>query len=148
MNKFIKDQPVRLAHLEEAEKLLEEGDIQTSFDMENMYFQIKINEQFRKYLGCAIISPEGEEAYFQFNVLIYGLKSAVHAVTRLTRPLVKKANLIGIRMSIYIDDGKVLGKSKKECESNLKKVLNIAEAAGWKINREKQSTQLLKQYTI
>ena len=105
--------------------------------MENMYFQIKVKEQFRKYLGCAITSPEGEEVYFQFNVLIYGLKSAVHAVTRLTRPLVKKANLMGIRMSIYIDDGKILGRSKKECEFNLKKVLNIAEAAGWKINREK-----------
>ena len=33
VNKFIKDQPVRLAHLEEAEKLLEEGDYQTVYSI-------------------------------------------------------------------------------------------------------------------
>ena len=140
VNKFIEDQPVRLANLEEAEKLLEEADYQTSFDMENMYFQIEVKKMFQKYFGCAIMSPEGEQIYFQFKVLVYGLKSAVYAVTKLTRPLVKKANLLGIRMSIYIDDGKVLGRSKTECEANLKTVLSLMETAGWKINYEKTIT--------
>ena len=38
VNLCIPDQPVKLAHLGEAEKLLEEGDFQTCFDLKNMYF--------------------------------------------------------------------------------------------------------------
>ena len=112
VNLFIPDQPVKLSHLHEAEKLLEKGDWQTSFDLENMYFHVGINEAFQKYFGFSITSPEKKILYYIFKVMIYGIKSGVLVATKLTKPIVKKSNLLGIRFSIFIDDGRVLGKDK------------------------------------
>ena len=137
VNLFIPDQPVKLSHLHEAEKLLEKGDWQTSFDLENMYFHVRINEAFQKYFGFSITSPEKKILYYIFKVMIYGIKSGVLVATKLTKPIVKKSNLLGIRFSIFIDDGRVLGKDKQRCERNLDQVLEIMEKAGWKVNEAK-----------
>ena len=138
VNLFIPDQPVRLSHLHEAEKLLEKGDWQTSFDLENMYFHVKINKDYQKYCGFAIKSPEDDKTiYFLFTVMIYGLKTGVYVATKLTKPIVKKSNLLGIRFSIFIDDGRVLGDTKYKCENNLDQVLEIMGRAGWNVNEAK-----------
>ena len=86
VNTFIPDQPVRLSNLDEAEKMLQPGDFQTSYDMENQYFQILVHEDYWKFLGCEIFSPEGLKVYFVFKVMIYGLKSAVFTVKNLQDP--------------------------------------------------------------
>ena len=109
VNKYITDQPVRLSNLAEAEKLLEPGDFQTSYDMENQYFQVKLNKDYWKYLGCEIETPEGTTNYYVFTVMIYGLKSAVFTVTKLIKPIIRHLMLKGIRNSIFIDDGRILG---------------------------------------
>jgi len=36
------------------------------------------------------------------------------------KPMIHYLHSKDIRMGIYIDDGRVLGKSQEECESNLK----------------------------
>ena len=141
VNRLIPDQHVRISHLAEAEKLLELGDWQTSFDLENMYFHVRIHPDQWKFLGCEIESPSGEKLFFFFKVMIYGIKSAVHTVTKLTRPIVKKAALMGIRFSIMIDDGRVLGRTKEEARENLAKVLDIVKKSGWNINWEKSVTE-------
>ena len=140
VNHYIKDQSVRLTNLQEAEKLLEKDDWQTSFDMLNMYFHVRVNEEFQKFFGCQVTSPEGEKIYFIFLVMIYGIKDAVFTVTKLTKPIVKKSNLLGIRFSIFIDDGKILGTSKSESEENLQTILGILKNAGWNINETKTVT--------
>ena len=47
--------------------------------------------------------------------MIYGVKFAVHLATKLTRLKVRKA----AKMGIMINDGRVLVKTKQECEENL-----------------------------
>ena len=106
-----------------------------------LIFQICFNRNQWKFLGCEIESPEGELIYYVFKVMIYGLKCAVHLATKLTRPIVRKAALMGIRLSIMIDDGRVLGRTKLEREENLRKVLDITERAGWNINWDKTVTE-------
>ena len=44
------------------EDMLVEGDYQTLYDLENMYFQIKVVPEHRKYLGCKIEDPATGEA--------------------------------------------------------------------------------------
>ena len=112
LNDYIPKQAVKLSNLPEAEKLLEDGDWQTCFDLSNMFFHVKINRNQWKFLGCEIESPEGEVIYYVFKVMIYGLKCTVHLATKLTRPIVRKAALMGIRLSIMIDDGRALGRTK------------------------------------
>ena len=137
INKYIEDQPVKISHLAEAEKLLEAEDFMTSFDLENMYMQLEFNEKYWKYQGCSVTDPEGNTVYFIFKVLIYGLKSAVYAVTQLTKPIVKKAALLGIRLSIMIDDGRILGRNIEESRLNHDTVLHLVQKAGWNIQWKK-----------
>ena len=46
VNLYIPDQPVKISHLAEAEKLLEPEDYMTAFDLENCYMQLKFHEDF------------------------------------------------------------------------------------------------------
>ena len=70
-------------------------------------------------------------------MLIYGLKHAVALVTKLIKPIVTYGHILGIRNSIFIDDGRVLGKTEKESKENHEKMLEILQAAGWKIQWSK-----------
>lgn len=52
----------------------------------------------------------------------------------LIKPLIAFCHSLGIRLSIYLDDGRVLAASKLECEFKMKLVLDIFQrAAGWNI---------------
>ena len=52
----------------------------------------------------------------------------------LIKPLIAFCHSLGIRLSIYLDDGRVLAASKWECEFKMKLVLDIFQrAAGWNI---------------
>ena len=96
------------------------------------------NKYYQKYCGFSIKSPEDDKTiYFLFTVMIYGLKTGVYVATKLTKPIVKKSNLLGIRFSIFIDDGRVLGDTKYKCENNLDQVLEILGKAGWNVNEAK-----------
>jgi hypothetical protein len=75
--------------------------------------------------------------YYQFTVLVYGFKSAVQVVTRLILPLKALIHRLGIRFSIYVDDGRVLGQTAVKTEQKSKVVLEIFQLAGWTIQREK-----------
>ena len=134
VNLHIADTPMSISHLSAVEDMLIEGDFQTLYDLENMYFQIKVIPEHRQYLGCQIEDPgTGKSHYFVFNVLIYGLKHAVATVTKLTKPVVDYLNKEGIRNTILIDDGRVLSRSVEEGRRNHKRALEVLQNAGWRI---------------
>ena len=138
VNLHISDTPMSISHLSAVEDMLVEGDYQTLYDLENMYFQIKVVPEHRKYLGCKIEDPAtGRSHYFVFNVLIYGLKHAVATVTKLTKPVVDLLNKEGIRNSILIDDGRVLSRTVQEGIKNHARVLEVLQNAGWRIQWSK-----------
>ena len=63
----------------------------------------------KKIFGFETKSKSGEQEFFQFNVLPYGLKPAVAIVTKLLLPIKAFLHCFGIRLSLYIDDGQILG---------------------------------------
>ena len=67
-------------------------DFQTCFDLDDIYFDVKIHLKFWKHQGCVVGDTEGKMVFFEFKVLIYGLKSTVHVVTKLTN---KKCSIAG-----------------------------------------------------
>ena len=54
-------------------------------------------------------------------------------VTKLTKPIIDKANSLKIRNSILIDDGRILSSSPEEGIKNHASVLKILQDAGWRI---------------
>ena len=117
--------------------LLLKDDFITSFDLENMYFHVKLHPDSVKYFGFCVPDIQGNPVYYQFLVMCYGYKRAVEVVTRLTKPLKAWIHDQGIRASLYLDDNLTMGQGYYECKFKFKLVLHVFQLAGWKIQWKK-----------
>lgn len=139
VNHLIEDRHVTLTGLDSALEASLQGDFQATFDLSSAYYHIKIADCHHQYLG-AKIEHEGSVLYFVYQYLPFGIKCAVHAITKIMKPLIHYLHSMDIRMCIYIDDGRVLGRTKTECENNLKITYEVLSKCGWIIEPTK-STQ-------
>lgn len=140
-NLHITDEKCKLEGLEQCETLLEQGDYQCILDLENMFFHVSLAEQEKKYFGFAVPDNQGKNIYYIFNVLAFGCKCAVNVVTRLLKPAKAFVHKLGIRFSLFIDDGRVLGQAKDECWFKFQAVLLVLQLQGWNIQWSKTSTE-------
>jgi hypothetical protein len=119
----------------------------TSLDLENQFFHVRLAPGMRKYLGFAVPAVDGSMQYFQYEVMAYGVKPAVTVVTRLLRPIKAYMHTLGIRFSIYVDDGRIAASSAQLCSEQTGFLLHTLQLAGWKIQWKKTvltpSTSLL-----
>lgn len=137
INPRLKKEKVKLAHLQAALEITKKGDWQAKYDLTNAYFHIRICEEHQPFLGASFDSEDGSRQFFQFRVMPFGLATAVHAMTKMTKPLQAYANKRGIRHSIYIDDGRVVAESEEEVKEHYREVLGMLTAAGWQIAQKK-----------
>jgi len=138
LNLLIEDRHVTLTGLDAALEMTLRGDFQGTFDLTSAYYHIRVAECHQKYLGAKIVH-EGSTIYFVYQHLPFGIKCAVHAITKMMKPMVHFLHSMDIRMSIYIDDGRVLGKSKEECERNLENTYAILDKCGWVMEPNKST---------
>lgn len=136
VNKFLKVAHVRLAHLEKALEITLPGDFQVTFDMTSAYYHVKVHPEQTQFLG-AEFEDNGKTVWVEYLVLPFGLASAVHAITKVFKPLQGHFNGMGIRSSIFIDDGRILATSKEEAEMLRVKVYGCLAAAGWALAPDK-----------
>ena len=141
VNKHVREQKVKYQDLRATEKLRHQGDYMSVFDLENQYFHVYLHEEVRKYFGFAVEEDDGSETFYQAKVMIYGYAPAGAVVTRLIKPLQGYLHDKGIRTTIYVDDGQVLGKTKEEAERHTAETLETFQKAGWNIQWKKTSTE-------
>lgn len=115
------------AHLQKALDITEPNDYQGVLELTKAYFHVKIDSNPVKYLGAKFYSSDRKPQYFVFLYMPFGLSSAVHCLTKLTKPIIAKIQSLVIRYSQFIDDGKVLAPTKEECSRNLQSVFDILE---------------------
>ena len=137
INKFLKSVHVRLSHLEKALEMTEPNDYQVVYDLTSAYYHIQIREDQRKFLGAAFTDDTGKVIYVQYRVLPFGLASAVHAITKIFKPITSYLNTKGLRASIYIDDGRIVSNSREKAEQDRVFTYNVLTQAGWAIAKLK-----------
>ena len=115
VNKFIKDFPVKLDDLTVVEELVSPGDFMTALDLENQFFQVRLHPSMCDFLGFMVPDLDGAPVYYRFVVMPYGCKPAVSIVTRLLKPLKSYFHRLGIRFSVYVDDGRICAPSAVQC---------------------------------
>jgi len=108
VNKCIPGEKTKLADLSVSEQLIEEGDFMTVFDLRNMFFHVRLHPNMYRYFGFALPNEEGGEDYYVLKVLVYGCKPAVNIVTKLLQPVTAFWHSLGIKQSIYVDNGRVV----------------------------------------
>jgi hypothetical protein len=141
VNKHVEKFTVKMDDLVGTEGLRKQGDYMTVFDLENQFFHVQLAPAAYRYFGFAVPDEQGKEKFYCFTVMVYGYAPAVAVVTRMVRPVVSFAHKLGIRTSIFVDDGLVAGESKQEAENNTELVLELFQQAGWNIQWKKTSTE-------
>ena len=141
INDLVICEKTKLDDLSVVEPMLKEGDFMSSFDLENMYFHVKLHPDSIKYFGFSLPGDQGELIYYQFTIMCYGFNQAVQVATRLTKPLKGWLHDQGIRAAQYLDDNLTLGENKQDCEYKFKLALLIFQLAGWKIQWKKTSIE-------
>jgi hypothetical protein len=147
INPRLKKFPVNLAHLQTALEITEEGDFQTKYDLTQAFFHIKIWEGDHQFLGASFDEESGAKRFFVFTHMPFGLATAVHAITKVMKPIQAYFAKSGLRHSIYIDDGRVVASSKSLAQEHTEFVYDTLTKAGWQIaiqksDRPDQATQV------
>ena len=137
VNSLVKEQPIKLAHLQRALEMTRTGDFQVKYDLQSAFHHIKINREHVLYLGAAFEDEEGKKIYFVFDFLPFGLSSAVHCIAKLFKPINAYLHQKGIRHSIYIDDGRILAGTKREAEDGRKFTYEVLKRSGGVLEKSK-----------
>ncbi len=87
VNLFVKDRSIQLVDLHQVADILVPSDYILAFVLKNQFFHVRLHPEARKYFGFAVLPDEsGQLRFYQCTVMVYGLNSAVHVVTRLILP--------------------------------------------------------------
>jgi hypothetical protein len=140
VNKHVQDMKVKLDDLSVSEDLVAPGDFMASFDLENQFFHVRLDPAYRKFFGFALPGEDGEVQYFQFKVMAYGYRPAVGVVTRLLQPVKAYLHKLGIKVSLYVDDGRVTATSERLAMEQLSTALQVIQSCGWNVQWAKTST--------
>ena len=92
------------------------------------------------------MADPGDEIFYLFTVLPFGLSTAPYVFTKLLKPLVKRWRLQGICIAIFLDDGWGIVQDKQDCHATARAVRNDLSSAGFIANDEKsvwEPTQVL-----
>ena len=87
-----------------ARQIFSQDDYLFTFDIRSAYHHCMIFSEHRTYLGFSWIF-EGEQRYFVFNVLPFGISTAGYLFTKLLKVPLKKWRSEGHKVILFLDDG-------------------------------------------
>ena len=137
INKLLTTRPFSMDTLSNCEPLVLPNDYQTIFDLENMYFHFRLHKDHKKFFSFSLSNALGEKTYYTFNVMCYGYSLASYIATRVINPIKSFLHKLGIRLSMYIDDGRILAQSELECRHKAHLALHIFQLCGFNIQWKK-----------
>ena len=101
--------------------------------------QVGIAEEQKQLLGCAYENPHtGRITYFVSKTMILGECGAVHSFTRLIKPVVKQARLLGWKGVVHVDDFEHTGATEADCIRSREILKDVARQAGWLFSEAKE----------
>ncbi len=144
VNKCTRVSHAKLDDLSVAQELISKDDYMASFDLANQFFHVRLHEADKKFFGFEIPGVDGRPEFYQFTVMVYGYSPAVEVVTRLLRPVKAYLHSLGIKLSIYVDDGLVSASTAEQTWKQFQFVLTVIQLCGWNIQMKKTSTEAVQ----
>ena len=145
VNGCIVNRSSKLEDLSVTEAAVEPGEFLTAFDLKNQFFHVRLHESQKKFFGFAVPDEKGVMQFYQFQILVYGSKPAVAVVTDLLKPVKAYLHRQGVKLSIYVDDGRVGAGSEPEARAKTSLVLSVMQLAGWNIQWAKTTVDPVQQ---
>lgn len=132
VNEGMDDQSFRMEGVKEICSMVQPGDWAFTFDLEKGFQQIPLKGKFAMF---CLFRLDG--VVYQWLVLPQGLKSAPRDFSYIVRSILKILRKQGIRCAFYIDDIKVLARSRAEALRLQKHVMNIFYQLGFRVSLKK-----------
>jgi hypothetical protein len=145
VNKCTRVSHAKLDDLTVAQELVSKGDYMASFDLANQFFHVKLHQADKKFFGFELPGKDGVSEFYQFTVMAYGYSPAVEVVTRLLRPVKAYLHQLGIKLSIYVDDGRVSASTESKAWQQFQFALTVLQLCGWNIQWKKTSKEAVQQ---
>lgn len=98
---------------------------------------VKLSEETKELFGFCVPNANGKLEYYQYNSLPFGVATAVFITERLTRPIKAICRKNDVSLSIYIDDGIVIHKSKQCCQAAYNFSVFCLMLGGWNLQPSK-----------
>lgn len=132
LNRELQDNPFKMDTLREVPELVGEGWYMFTIDLQQGYYHVGLHSDSRKRMGFL-----WEDAYYQYNVLSFGLKPSAYVFTKVVLQVVKYLRSKGCACLAYIDDLLFAAPSKEAAEEMVQLVLETLKEAGFSVNFEK-----------
>ena len=140
VNLFLMLEAMTMTTLDKSLAVIQPQDWLATYDLSSAFHHIPIHPDYHKYLGFSIENEEGEEEFYAYTCMPFGLATATQCLARVTKAITRYAALQGIRNVLYIDDGRIGAISEELCALHLQQVLSIWKRAGFVNAADKTDT--------
>ena len=114
---------------------LQPGSFLIGIDLKDQFLSVPMNKKYRKYLKFLWLGK-----MFEWQVLPFGLKCSPRVVTKLLKPVIGMLrSVFGIKLSIYMDDIILQGRTKLEAYLHAQITILVLLCLGWEVNWEKST---------
>ena len=134
LNMFINKVSFKLEDRKTIMYMIEQGDFLASIDLKNAFFSISLHDSSKR-LTCFEING----IRYCYNVLPFGLTSSPRIFYKILKPVISYLRTSGIKITAYLDDIFICGKSFELVREHLKTTIDLLESLGFLINYKKSN---------
>ena len=120
-----------------AQQFLVKSGFMTVFNLKSGYHHIDVHESQHELLGFAYEDHEGNERYFKFVVLPFGLATARYIFTKVLRELIRHWRSMQIQAVAFLGDGLQANSNYRISKAHAIQIKGSLIMAGWVPHRSK-----------
>jgi hypothetical protein len=139
VNLAVEDDRYRMTTLQDAINSTRKGDFQVFFDLKSAFHHVRLHADSYELMGFKVVDKTGITRYYFYVVLVFGFKIAAQVLGRVLKPVINFFIQNGIPVTLYIDDGLLVGPSKDRVIKRYRFALDVFNKAGLLINLEKST---------
>jgi len=132
LNKLIINHHFQMESARSIQLALTQGEWCCRLDLQDAYFHIPINQNYKKYLRFSV-----NKQTYQFKALPFGLIVAPKVFTAVMKEVVTLLRKKGIMIHMYLDDWLIRHTNRNTVEAQTQEVLHLCQHLGLIINEKK-----------
>ncbi|KAM9954719.1 hypothetical protein ACTFIW_003319 [Dictyostelium discoideum] len=132
LNTYINIQSFKMEGIKNLPSMVKQGYYMVKLDIKKAYLHVLVDPQYRDLFRFV-----WKGSHYSWKTMPFGLSTAPRIFTMLLRPVLRMLRDINVSVIAYLDDLLIVGSTKEECLSNLKKTMGVLVKLGFKLNLEK-----------
>ncbi|KAM9975514.1 hypothetical protein ACTFIW_012098 [Dictyostelium discoideum] len=127
LNTYINNQSFKMEGIKNLPSMVKQGYYMVKLDIKKAYLHVLVDPQYRDLFRFV-----WKGSHYRWKTMPFGLSTAPRIFTMLLRPVLRMLRDINVSVIAYLDDLLIVGSTKEECLSNLKKTMDLLVKLGFK----------------